>query len=62
VEANKNSKRLSPWKIIFLRSKVNGAPYRGEYLLGHSWNWPENTYLQRRFHAVRYQRIRNSEA
>ena len=38
----------SYWQSIFLQSKVNGAPYNGEDLPGRSWNWPKNTYLQRR--------------
>jgi hypothetical protein len=38
----------SYWQSIFLQSKVNGAAYNGEGLPRRSWNWPKNTYLQRR--------------
>jgi len=41
------------WQQVFLQSKVNGAPYHGEKLPGHSWNWPKNTYLQRRLRYLR---------
>ena len=44
------------WQLVFLQSKVNGAPYTGEWLSVRSWQWPENTYLQRRLKdLIRYQ-------
>lgn len=43
----------SYWQSIFLQSKVNGAAYNGEELPGRSWNWPKNTYLQRRLRRHR---------
>lgn len=42
------------WQLVFLHSKVNGAPYEGENLAGRSWNWPKNTYLQRRLKEIRW--------
>ena len=41
------------WLQVFNNSKVNGAPYRGDYLPAHSWEWPTNTYLQRRLLILR---------
>jgi hypothetical protein len=41
------------WQLVFLQSKVNGAPYSGEWLSSGSWKWPENTYLQRRLKNLR---------
>jgi hypothetical protein len=38
----------SYWQLVFLQSKVNGAAYNGEGLPRRSWDWPKNTYLQRR--------------
>jgi hypothetical protein len=38
----------SYWQAIFLQSKVNGASYNGEALPPRTWDWPKNTYLQRR--------------
>jgi hypothetical protein len=40
------------WQRIFLKSKVNGAPYE-EQEGGSKWCWPENTYLQRRLEYLR---------
>jgi hypothetical protein len=45
--------KLSPWQVIFLQSKVNGAPYNGEALRGQSWDWPKDTYFQRRLHLIK---------
>ncbi|HWP60860.1 MAG TPA: hypothetical protein VNL14_23395 [Candidatus Acidoferrales bacterium] len=41
------------WQTIFLQSKVNGAPYHGDLLTGQHWNWPKDTYLQRRLKYLR---------
>jgi hypothetical protein len=41
------------WQQVFLQSKVNGAPYHGDRLSGHNWNWPKDTYLQRRLRYLR---------
>lgn len=42
------SRRPSCWQVIFLQSKVNGARYEEERLPELKWDWPQNTYLQRR--------------
>jgi hypothetical protein len=49
---NEMDKR-SYWQLIFMQSKVNGAPYNGEALPGHNWDWPKETYLQRRLQRLR---------
>ena len=46
--------RPSFWQLVFSQSKVNGAPYSGEQLQGHVWNWPKNTFLQRRLRETRW--------
>jgi hypothetical protein len=46
--------RPSYWQLIFLQSKVNGARYSGEELPGRNWDWPKDTYLQRRLHQARF--------
>lgn len=38
----------SYWQQVFLQSKANGATYNGEELPGRNWEWPKDTYLQRR--------------
>ncbi len=40
--------QMSFWQLIFIQSKANGAQYAGETLPTCSWNWPVDTYLQRR--------------
>ena len=46
--------KQSFWQLVFSQSKVNGALYMGEQLPGRNWNWPKNTYLQRRLRQVRW--------
>ena len=41
------------WQLVFSHSRVNGAPYNGEHLEVSSWNWPEDTFLQRRLRQMR---------
>ena len=45
--------RPSFWQLVFSQSKVNGAPYNGELLPGRIWDWPKDTYLQRRLHEYK---------
>ena len=45
--------KASSWQSIFLQSKVNGAAYNGEQLLGLNWEWPKGTFLQRRLEYLR---------
>jgi hypothetical protein len=42
------------WQLVFSQSKVNGAPYNGEQLPGRIWNWPKDTYLQRRLRESKW--------
>ena len=44
----------SYWQLVFSQSKANGAPYIGEQLQGHVWNWPKDTFLQRRLRETRW--------
>jgi hypothetical protein len=48
-----NLEQPSFWQLVFSQSKVNGAPYNGEELPGRNWNWPKDTYLQRRLGQTR---------
>jgi hypothetical protein len=41
------------WQLVFSQSKANGAPYNGEQLPGRIWDWPKDTYLQKRLHQSR---------
>ncbi|HUF40818.1 MAG TPA: hypothetical protein VMR20_02580 [Verrucomicrobiae bacterium] len=49
-----DSEKQSFWQLVFLQSKVNGAPYNGEELPGRNWNWPKDTYLQRRLQRSKW--------
>jgi hypothetical protein len=42
------------WQLVFSQSKANGARYEGEQLEGYVWEWPKDTYLQRRLREVRW--------
>ena len=45
--------KRSFWQRVFMQSKANGALYLGEQLPGARWEWPKNTYLQRRLRDSR---------
>ena len=47
-----DTQKRSFWQRVFLQSKVNGALYWGEQLRGMRWEWPKDTYLQRRLRCV----------
>ncbi len=42
------------WQLVFSQSKVNGALYLGEQLPGRNWDWPKNTYFQRRLRRQKW--------
>jgi hypothetical protein len=44
------------WQLVFNQSRVNGAEYFGEQLPCNSWDWPKNTFLQRRLSELKKQR------
>jgi hypothetical protein len=52
-ETESQLEKRSYWQLIFLQSKVNGAPYNGDGLPGQSWDWPKDTYFQRRLHLIK---------
>lgn len=54
--------KASPWQSIFLQSKANGAMYNGEQTLGFKWEWPKNTFLQRRLEQLRRYRTSDETA
>lgn len=48
TEMTSETSKQSFWQLVFSQSKVNGAPYFGDSLPGRTWDWPKDTYLQRR--------------
>ena len=53
-QANSEMGGPSFWQLVFSQSKVNGAPYFGDNLPGRSWEWPKDTYLQRRLQQSKW--------
>lgn len=41
------------WQLVFNQSRVNGAAYFGDRLPDNSWDWPKNTFLQRRLSELK---------
>jgi hypothetical protein len=54
TNANSEMDKQSFWQLVFSQSKVNGAPYFGDTLPGRSWDWPKDTYLQRRLQQSKW--------
>jgi hypothetical protein len=46
-------RKLTDWQRIFLQSKVNGAPYNDGALDRYKWDWPKETYFQRRLYRLK---------
>lgn len=44
---------LSPWQLVFQQSRVNNGAYDGDRLPTHNWDWPQDTWLQRRLRYLR---------
>ena len=53
-QANSEMDKQSFWQLVFSQSKVNGAPYFGDTLPGRTWDWPKDTYLQRRLQQSKW--------
>jgi len=53
-QPNSELSKQSFWQLVFSQSKVNGAPYFGETLPGRTWDWPKDTYLQRRLQQTKW--------
>ena len=59
-QVDTNRDKPSFWQLIFLQSKVNGAPYNGDELPGRNWDWPKDTYLRRRLQRSKWYRASDS--
>lgn len=55
TDVNTEFETPSFWQRVFAQSKVNGAQYQGEQLPGQLWNWPRDTFLQRRLRRIRFE-------
>ena len=59
-QTDTDTEKPSFWQMVFLHSKVNGAPYNGEELCGRNWQWPKDTYLQQRLQRSKWLPFNNS--
>jgi len=44
---------MNSWQLIFLQSKVNNGAYYGDQLPPQIWDWPEETWFQKRLSNLR---------
>lgn len=44
---------MNSWQLIFLQSKANNGEYYGDLLLPQIWDWPEDTWFQKRLRDMR---------
>ncbi len=44
---------MNSWQLIFLQSKVNNGAYYGDQLPPQIWDWPEETWFQKRLSDLR---------
>ncbi len=44
---------MSYWQLIFLQSKVNRGAYDGDRLPRQNWDWPQQTWFQKRLRYFR---------
>ena len=44
---------MNSWQLIFLQSKVNNGAYYGDQLPPQIWDWPGETWLQKRLSDLR---------
>jgi hypothetical protein len=50
---------MNYWQLIFLQSKVNSGAYDGDRLPARTWDWPRETWFQRRLFYLRKRRYAN---
>ncbi|MGH7775458.1 MAG: hypothetical protein ACREQA_24795 [Candidatus Binatia bacterium] len=48
-----HEERMSYWQLILLQSKANGCFYHGKDLPHNIWEWPKNTWFQKRTHHLK---------
>jgi hypothetical protein len=39
---------MSAWQLIFLQSRANNGRYDGDQLPPQTWEWPRETWFQKR--------------
>lgn len=44
---------MNSWELIFRQSRVNLGSYDGDRLPAQNWDWPRDTWFQRRLRHLR---------
>ena len=44
---------MNSWQLIFLQSRANNGAYDEDGLPAQNWEWPQETWLQKRLAAYR---------
>jgi hypothetical protein len=44
---------MTAWQLIFSQSKVNNRSYDEDRLVAQNWDWPKETWFQRRLRYLR---------
>ena len=44
---------MTSWESVFRQSKVNNGDYHGDYLPVQNWDWPQETWFQKRLRLLR---------
>lgn len=39
---------MNPWQLIFLQSRANNGAYNEDGLPAQNWEWPQETWFQKR--------------
>jgi hypothetical protein len=50
---------MTTWELIFRQSKVNLGSYNGDRLPVQIWDWPRDTWFQRRLRHLRHSNTRS---
>lgn len=44
---------MSNWEDVFIQSRINGGNYEGDNLPDHKWQWPKDTFLQKKLEELK---------
>jgi hypothetical protein len=48
VVLHSSGQAVSSWQLIFQQSKANNGAYYGDRLSAQNWDWPQETWFQKR--------------
>jgi hypothetical protein len=53
VVLHSSGQAVSSWQLIFQQSKANNGAYYGDRLSAQNWDWPQETWFQKRLRYLR---------